>query len=223
MIPVFFDIETIPDQTPGAMDRAADEAKPPGNMSKPDTIEKWRMDNAADLWLRTALDGSHGEIVSIAWKRTGVPVRSLCRGQEKNGERQLITRFLNDLEDVQRQLRWCGHCVDFDLKFLWQRMIVLDVRSPLLIPRHRRAWHPEIWDSAYEWSGKEHGIKLKTLCNILGLEHDAGDIDGRGVWEAWRDGDVDAIMRHNVADVLRVEQLFKRMTGWSLEVLDGSR
>src|SRR5210317_2009879 len=70
-IDFFFDIETVPDQSPDAFAEHVGNVKPPGNYKKQETIDQWLFDNAERIateeWKKTALNGLRGEIVSIAW------------------------------------------------------------------------------------------------------------------------------------------------------------
>ena len=218
---LFLDIETIPDQSTGAAERAAQRAKAPGNMTKPETIAAWREEHRDELWRATALDGTYGEVASIAWQwdaKGGGPFVLTRRADVS--EEVLISMWLSDCFSVQAtyEARWCGHCIAFDMRFLWQRCVIhrlVEGRSVRLIPVNQRPWHARVWDSCYEWTGKEFGIKLKTLCDALGVYPEAADwdIDGAGVAEAWAKGWTEVIKEHNRLDVMRVRELYRRMVG----------
>jgi hypothetical protein len=68
---IFLDLETIPDQAPGALEAIRATIKPPANYSKPDTIAKWMSDNgpleADKQWRKTALSGTSGQIICIGF------------------------------------------------------------------------------------------------------------------------------------------------------------
>ena len=58
---LYLDIETIPDQTPGALEAIRASIEPPGNISKPETIAKWMEENAVakseEAWRKTGARG----------------------------------------------------------------------------------------------------------------------------------------------------------------------
>ena len=62
-----FDIETIPDQSEDAIERASDLVKVPSNYKDPIKIADYKLKNAEDAHLKTGLNGLYGEICSIAW------------------------------------------------------------------------------------------------------------------------------------------------------------
>jgi hypothetical protein len=139
-IKFYFDIETIPDQRPGAFDRYLDAVEPPGNYKKQETIDKWLAENAENValenYLKTGLTGLHGEICSIAWAIGEADIWHLTRMGES--ETELLNAFW---EDVYRQVReiggdrgnwpkleWVGfNCIDFDLRLLKQRWDILSI------------------------------------------------------------------------------------------------
>ena len=68
---IFLDIETIPNQSPEYRAKVRAAIKPPGNISKPDSIAKWMDENAEsatdEAVAKTGLDPAAGHICSIAW------------------------------------------------------------------------------------------------------------------------------------------------------------
>ena len=71
MIDFYMDLETIPDQSPDAEAKCLMDLKPPGNIKKQESIEKWWAEKAPAASLealhKTGLNGISGEICSIAW------------------------------------------------------------------------------------------------------------------------------------------------------------
>ena len=206
------DIETIPDQRPDAQDRIMATLEAPKQYTKPASIAKWKAENAEAAYLKTALDGAYGEAVCICLDMDGEPM-TLIRN---DGERQLLQDLLLVLDAIpasaQMSTVWAGHCVSFDLRFLWQRACMLNVPGlarHLSRFRNARPWTGGILDTAYEWTGREFGIKLKTLCDAFGIE--GNDIDGSAVWDAYQRGDIESIVHHCELDVKRVGMLLDRM------------
>ena len=59
---VVFDIETIPTQDPALIKHLVETANPPANYKKPESIAKWREENAADIVGKTSFDGGRGHV-----------------------------------------------------------------------------------------------------------------------------------------------------------------
>ena len=68
---VYIDIETIPGQAAWIRDYVSKRTKPPGNMSKPESIKKWEEEKKADVvennMHKCGLDATMGEIICISW------------------------------------------------------------------------------------------------------------------------------------------------------------
>lgn len=234
---IYLDIETIPDQREGAKFRAMADIKVPANYKNPEAIRKYREEHAEKAWLNTALDGTYGEVFAIGYKLPRKPIEVLCRSVgsfNDKSERDLLTAFFNVVEDycakdsppesrrgdaVYTVPRFIGHCVDFDLRFLWQRKVIHGIPTAVDLPHKARAWQGKYVDTAYEWTGKEHGIGLKALHKaIKGLPPcapDDLDIDGANVWENVSEGNYDAVIEHCRKDVQRVVDIHRAIGGGS--------
>lgn len=217
---LFLDIETMPGQRSGLYDRIAERVRPPANMSKPETIAKWEDEKKAaaaeSQWLKTALDGTFGEVAAIAWAFCEGPIQSAVRGLD-DSEADLLHRFGDAVcagVDNNTTLVWTGHNITgFDLRFLWQRFVVNQVVPGILIPHNKRGFDPGIFDTMIEWSGGRihDATSLDDLCYALGLAG-KGDVAGGDVWALLADGDVDAVNEYVRADVSRVRSVYRRMT-----------
>ena len=68
---IFLDIETIPNQSPEYRAKVRAGIKPPGSLSKPESIAKWMDENAEsatdEAVAKSGLDPAAGHICSIAW------------------------------------------------------------------------------------------------------------------------------------------------------------
>jgi len=141
------DIETIPSQLEWVMDDIATNIKPPATIKKQESIDKWMKDKSQDAirdkWLKTSFNGAVGEIICIAWAFDDEPVQVI--GRELGGtEFGMLEGFMDDIDtattgkhspDTRKDITWCGHYITgFDLRFLWQRMIVNNVKMPIEIP-----------------------------------------------------------------------------------------
>lgn len=211
MYNVFLDLESIPVQCPDRIAKLIADAKPPANYSKPETIAKWREDNAADIIAKTALDPAAGHICSIAWAVGDEPVQ--CIGAANAGgdcERNMLANFFIALPQTG-MCRFIGHYITgFDLRFIMCRAIVLGVKVPALWPRDPKPWDQQVFDTMTAWAGARGTIGLERLCEALGIESPKGDMAGDKVAEAWANGEFDRIADYNRRDTEAVRQVFKK-------------
>jgi len=228
MTNLYADIETIPDQDEGALENARELVKVPANYKKPEAIERYRLSNAAEAYEKTALNGLHGEICSIAWALGDGEIQGHIRKSDEPESDVLLLFFESVVHDVRRngegafpRLTWIGHnLIDFDLRFLKQRCIVNGIKPPFLIPADARHASNDVFDTMKAWAGWKGYVKQDALCRALGIESsseefnsvDLAEMDGSKVWAAYQRGDYDHILTYNKLDVWKVRELHKRMS-----------
>ena len=70
---VYFDLETIPSQSPEYLKRCLEKVKPPASIKKPSSVKKWYEESAEgaaqDLFGKSSFDGGRGHICTIAWAK----------------------------------------------------------------------------------------------------------------------------------------------------------
>ena len=70
---VYFDLETIPSQSPAYLERCLGKVKPPASIKKPESIDKWYAESAVtaaqDMFDKSSFDGGRGHICTIAWAK----------------------------------------------------------------------------------------------------------------------------------------------------------
>lgn len=239
------DIETIPDQRPGARDAFLQDAREnfrapsdmtkeraaadlgmtdPGEIkftSKDAMLAKWcerfreeKADEVGDAnWRKTSFDGAQGQIVCIGAATQGFPAASI----EGMDERELLQDFfcwLAELHDVRSRPRFVGHnIVGFDLRFLWQRAMILGIRPPLWFPRDPRPWETEtVFDTMTQWAGNGNRISLDNLCKALGVAGKTEGIDGSLVWDYVKAGRLEEVAAYCRNDVEITRECYRRMT-----------
>jgi 3'-5' exonuclease len=205
---VFFDIETIPDQTEGAKERARSRVKVPGNYTKADTIEKFMAENSEVEYLRSSLDGSYGHIVAISYGINLSPItvlapnsaafeRAAASGESFDFvgfEGRLLTKFWDALSTAiapATRVQWVGHYItDFDLPFMLKRSIIHRKPPITQFPRNPKPWSNEVYDTRMEWTGdRTKHIKLDELGRVLGIDISKYEgMDGSEVWSAVQEG-----------------------------------
>lgn len=212
-----FDIETIPCDT--ARERLTAGVKPPGTITKPETLAKWEEESRPDAedkaFREGALQGLFGNIISIAWAIDDEPVQSIS-SNDKCDELQLLTLFFASVKHYQPML--IGHAIaTFDCPFVWQRSKILGVKTlptwwptPITPP-----WQSNIFDTKLAWSGhtdRSRSASLADLCWRFGIPCKSDGLDGSKVYDAYLAGDIDLIERYNREDVEAVREVYRRLT-----------
>lgn len=222
---LYLDVETLPDP------KFKEDIKvsPPGNMSKPETIEQWEKGEGKYAGAKEAaieaefrkfgLDGTKGQIFCIAWAFGDKPVEvySTQLVNEKTMLKQFVDNIRKNLyatDGRPEPLKWIGHYItNFDLRFIWQRCVINGVKPSVNIPYDAKPWADNVFDTCIEWKGL-HGQSsgsLNDLCKAFGLEG-KGDLDGSKVYEEYLKGNYQEIVDYCKDDVEKVRQLYKRMT-----------
>lgn len=229
-IKLFFDIETIPDQRPDALDRHLDQVHPPRNYKNKDTIDAWMLENAERIaneeWMKTGLSGLRGEIVSIAWAIDDGEIRNHVRTNSE-AESDLLEAFWQDLHWQEHEfggstgkwprIEWVGHNIlEFDLRFLKQRSIITGVNPLHDIPADSRHGQGSVFDTMKEWCGFRDYVKQDDLCDALvidapGWATHVAATDGSKVWEMWSNEEYDLLGLYNKLDVWKVREIYRRM------------
>ena len=225
---VFIDLETVPDQHPGAFERYLDLVTPPANYKKQESIDKWMAENAeekaAELHGKTGLNGLHGEICSIAFAVDDNEIESVTRGIDVESEGSLIRKFfialgehVTDSDAGFPRFEWIGHNVlEFDLRFLKQRCMVNSVDPLYPIPAEARHGSGNVFDTMKEWAGFRGYVKQDELVEAFGFSIEgnalAAELDGSMVWPLYQSGQFDAIKAYNEMDVHKVREIYRRMT-----------
>ncbi|CNH74660.1 DNA polymerase II [Yersinia pseudotuberculosis] len=222
---IFIDIETIPAQDPTVKQAIADGITAPGQYKKAESIKEWldvnRESAAEEEWRKTSFDGGFGHVCCISVAVNDGEVKTFVSPDWPNAEKHILAdffQFLHENYDPSRQTPpvFIGHNVaDFDLRFLFQRAVVLGVRPPHFLPVGAKSWDKSLFDTMTEWAGYKGRVKLDKLCRVLGLDlkgSDIGeDIDGSKVWDFVRDGKIDLVAKYCAGDVERVRHIFNRM------------
>lgn len=212
------DIETIPDQTTGAME--AIEVSPPGNIKKPESIQKWHDEKGAAAkeaeWRKTSFSGTLGEIICIGYA-VGDQEPEVVYRDLGGSEAGLLLRFFDAVNSAYesnnfRPPIWIGHnLIGFDLRFIWQRAVINNVKPKIHIPYDAKPWGDEVFDTLTRWTGSNKaGGSLDKICKAFGLEGKGG-IDGSKVWDYVKAGKIKEVAEYCKDDVKKTRSLYNRM------------
>lgn len=239
---ITFDIETRPcddatliddiaQQTRTEANEAADAVKAPANYKDEAKIAEYISTKRAEILAgadeavaqkiaKTSLDGAYGRICCIGWAIDDeAPQHALSAC-----EADVIDRFFDSISDaagvatrnsnILRPCTFVGHNITgFDLRFLWQRAVVLGIKRPSFIPFNAKSWDERIRDTMTLWNpDRDKRISLDKLCKVLGVPTSKGDLDGSKIAQAWADGRHAEIAEYCMADVVATRECYRRMT-----------
>lgn len=235
---VYFDIETIPVQSPeliaemradmkAELDTALDGIRAPSNYKDEAKIAEFinaqhakmiaeHDAKVADAIAKTSFDGGLGQICVIGWAiNDEAPYSYRVDDLTTSGERKLLQDFfcvLTDRRTLGDPMCFIGHnVIAFDIRFVWQRAMVLGVEPPFNFPRDPKPWGDATFDTMLAWSGLKQGGSMDRLCRIFGLPG-KGDMDGSKVWPFVQAGRIVEVAEYCCGDVQRTRALHRRMT-----------
>lgn len=220
MLELFLDVETLPTDDIDIMAVIAADVKPPGNISKQETIDAWFKDKHPALVdeaiAKTSFDGAKGRLCSIAWAWNDSPPEAVLLSYARD-ERSFLDAALDRIEQTRpkteawHQTRVIGHYVaDFDIRFIWQRAFILGVKVPVWMPRSPKPWDKEVFDTMAQFAGAKGSISLDNLCKAMGIDGKTG-IDGSMVAGMWERGEYQAVGEYCMDDVERVRKIYRKM------------
>jgi len=204
----FLDIETRATSDPLLIARLQASVKPPGNISKAETIATWWKEKAPEALLaaveQTALDGTYGRVASCAWAVDAEAVKCVYGDNEP----AMLYAIGGALTGQQYEL--VAFNGEFDFRFLKQRFIINRIKVPHAINRALFA-KDGFFDPMKEWAGFRGYIKQVELERALGIDR-VDDITGADIGTAIAAGDWASVEQHNIADVENLREIYLRMT-----------
>jgi hypothetical protein len=217
---LYLDLETIPTQSPDVRAMIAESVTPPARMSKPETIAAWEKNERPaaieEAIAKTALDGTYGHVCCIGFAANDMaPDSTYLRHYTPEAEATILRDFFAAADDLRKgdhfPVRVVGHnVIGFDIRFIWQRAIVLGVRVPGWFPCDPSPWGHDAFDTMIAFAGRRGTIAMDRLCRALNIEG-KGDIEGSMIGGLWESGMYDAIAKYCMADVERTRAIHRRM------------
>jgi len=217
---IYLDIETCPSQSPEVKAEILAGIKPPATHKKADTIAAWMAENAATegeiAWRKTSFDGGLGHICVIGFAVDSGDAESLYHADWHANEAAMLKVFYDEIDAICKEHPnerpvFIGHnLIDFDLRFMFQRSVVLGVKPSYHMPFNCKPWDESVYDTMQRW-GARAGGSLDKITKACGLDG-KGDIDGSMVWDYVRDGRISDIATYCQNDVDLTRKLHKRMT-----------
>jgi len=217
---VFIDIETIPTQRPGALEEIRANITAPGNITKPESIQKWMEDNsytaAAKKYHDTGLDGAYGEIICIGFAIDDGEPQCYHRTIDQS-ERNLLEDVFTAIDEAVRPHLpyFIGHyAFDFDLRFIFHRAVINRVKPPFPLRQDSRYNGEHSYDTRVGWCGsaRDKHIGLARLCEVLGIPVKTNGCEGSKVWEYIQEERYQEVVEYCKEDVAATREIYKRLT-----------
>lgn len=234
---VYFDIETIPAQDERDIAMIREESlqemravKAPSNYKDQAKIDEYINAKKAEIeasfddrYRKTSFDGALGQIACISFAiDDNEPLALYSSKFDAEGERGVISAFYTQIHlnfDPSSQQRpiFIGHnIVNFDLRFLFQRSVILGIKPPIAIPFKAKPWDDVVFDTMTAWAGTGNRVSLAKLCKVFGLDakgSEIGDeIDGSKVWDFVKAGRIEDVAKYCSGDVKRTRSIYKLLT-----------
>ena len=190
---VFLDIETVP--TPEALVETQTKDSQ-HEADEPTIIKRLSLSalTARILCLGYSIEPPHEAPVDILY----------------GDETEILRNFWKLATDVSL---FVGHNIlDFDLRFIYQRSIINQIKPSREIPLSRFRSSP-VFDTMHEWSkwGRDF-VKLDALAKSLNIPSPKEDLDGSKVFEYYQAGNLSDIHEYCKRDVETVKRVYRRMT-----------
>lgn len=230
---IYFDLETIPGQASGLLAEFAEKVTAPAQYKKPDSIAEWMKENAESVaeqeWRKTSFDGAHGHICVIGFAFDDADPITLKTDNygDPESERAMLAEFYAALNAgashglaggyrATDKPVFIGHnVIDFDLRFLFQRSVILGVKPPEFIPFDAKPWDSTVFDTMTGWAGVRNRVAMDKLCKVFGFDEKGSEIedeiDGSKVWDFVKAGRIDDVAKYCAGDVLRTRSIYKRL------------
>ena len=189
----FFDIETVP----------TDKSLEDNGLLEPQI----KLDEA-EIIKKLSLSAATAKIICLCYAIE--PSVSGTVEVLKGEETDIIKNFWKIVPDCNL---FVGHNIlDFDLRFIYQRSVIHQIKPSRDIPFTRFRNAP-IYDTMQEWSkwGREHA-SLDSLSKALGIPSPKENLDGSKVYPYYRAGKLPEIIEYCKRDVESVRAVYKRLT-----------
>ena len=189
----FFDIETVPTDK---------------SLQEHGLLEEQIKLDEAELIKKLSLSAATAKIICLCYAidPPGDASIQVLQGEETD----IIRNFWKLAIDCNL---FVGHNIlDFDMRFIYQRSVIHQIKPLRDIPFTRFCNAP-IFDTMQEWSkwGREH-VSLDTLSKALDIPSPKENLDGSKVYPYYRAGKLAEIVEYCKRDVDSVRQVYRRLS-----------
>lgn len=196
---LFFDIETIPIEDEKRETLREIHIKKANDGKKVGEFE--------DFFADTSFNGAFGRIACLSYAVGDGQIKTLC-----GDERKILQGFWEVAKSIDLFIGF--NIMDFDLRFIYQRSMILGVKPTKELSFARYQKFP-IYDVLCEWV-KWAYIKKGTLHELAIAfnfpSSKTGEIEGKDVAKAFKDGRIKEICDYCEKDVELTRKIYKKMT-----------
>ncbi|EKE18583.1 MAG: hypothetical protein ACD_9C00291G0014 [uncultured bacterium] len=207
---LFLDIETLP---------APEESMKTLRMLFDKKNPEFEQEKFDEFVQKTNFDGAFGRILCIGYAVDDDAPQNFCNVDNEKETLQQFWHLVDAISSAPRNPQYpdygvlfVGHNVmDFDLKFIYQRSIVLGVKPTMDISFVRYRNYP-IFDTMKEWvKWSNTTIGLEHLAIALDIPSPKDGIDGSQVAEFFRNGKTNEILEYCKRDVETTRAVYRKM------------
>jgi predicted PolB exonuclease-like 3'-5' exonuclease len=189
----FFDIETVPTER---------------SLQENGLLDSQIKLDEAEIIKKLSLSAATAKIICLCYaiEPSVSGAVEVLQGEETD----IIKNFWKLVPDCNL---FVGHNIlDFDLRFIYQRSVIHQIKPSRDIPFTRFRNAP-IFDTMQEWSkwGREH-VSLDALTKALGIPSPKENLDGSKVYPYYRAGKIAEIVEYCKRDVESTRQVYRRLT-----------
>ena len=216
---LYIDLETAETIDTDIIQDISDNIKPPGNIKKQETIDKWVEEKKpaaiAEAVSKTSFSGLAGSIVCICWAVNDGEVQTVYRDFNQP-EGKMIQRFWEQLvskNGVNFNPMYCGHNIcGFDLRFLFHRCVINNIKPPIYLPYNDKPWSKFVYDTLFETMGdNKAGGSLGRIAKAFDIEGKLKRMDGSMVNQYFLDGREKEIALYCKQDVEITRNIYKKL------------
>ena len=194
------DIETIPAGDKLSLEEMAKEA--PKNYKNEEAINKWAEENVEEEFKKRSLNSLKGRLLCASMKWNDNPSKII----EYNEDESIMIQQIGDnLKAIGKNIHSCaivGHNYrKFDNPWLVQRGFKYGNKDIVrLLPTER--FDKRLVDTMEMFTLGVYGayVKLKEMCEFLGVPTPKDDIDGSEVYDTFLRGELDRIYTYCMKD-----------------------
>jgi len=228
---IVIDIETIPDQSEGAIERfMGDPVKCPFDtkaaigesiglsagdykfIGKEDLKQRWidekgqeaAKEQAYQKWLKTSFDGSYGEVCCICIHVNGYKT---FLGNEK----EILVALWEVVSSLKRPPYFIAHNAKFDLPFLWKRSVINGIKPASGFNPYGRNG-TDFYCTMESWAGFNGRIGLDNLAKVFSIHGKMEGMTGADVWPEYKKGNIAKIAEYCRDDVKTTKEIYEKLT-----------
>lgn len=219
---LFIDIETIPT---GERPQLS-ELKPPAQMTKAETIQKWMEDTEAreadldKIYRKRALDYMQGQVLCIAYAIEDGPVAGIINDSEEALFKQLEADLMENktIESMFRQgsavmwISYNGRAFDYPYLSLRAAKYGCKFLAMALRPFNEREHLLDVMKMITHTDYKGM-VSLSDACEFFGIPTSKDQMDGSMVYDEYLAGNGDGILKYCMADVEAMRAVYYTLIG----------